>query len=92
LREVHENAVLLGRSTSDITAGLLAIWYKLGTSDETNTGARRAFTGSSKEIIRDVEAYRKKGLQCLIIGGENSNLEACLHRMREFKTEIIEHL
>ena len=92
LREVHENAVLLGRSTSDITAGLLAIWYKLGTSDETNTGARRAFTGSSKEIIKDVEAYREKGLQCLIIGGENSNLEACLHRMREFKTEIIEHL
>ena len=31
LREVHENAELIGRSTSDITAGLLAIWYKLGT-------------------------------------------------------------
>ena len=55
LREARKCSAL-GRSTSDITAGLLAIWYKLGTSDETNTGARRAFTGSSKEIIRDVEA------------------------------------
>ena len=89
---MHENAEQLGRSSSDIMAGLLAIWYTLGTSDETNTGVRRAFTGNRKEIIRDIEAYREKGLQCLIIGGENSNLEACLHRMREFKTEIVDHL
>ena len=92
LREVHESAKLSGRSASEITAGLLAIWYKLGTSDETNMGTRRAFTGNSQEIIKDIEEYRKMGLQCLIIGGENTNLEACLKRMREFKTEIIDHL
>ena len=92
LREVHESAKVSGRSASEITAGLLAIWYKLGTSDETNMGTRRAFTGNSQEIIKDIEEYRKMGLQCLIIGGENTNLEACLKRMREFKTEIIDHL
>ena len=89
---MHESAKLSGRSASEITAGLLAIWYKLGTSDETNMGTRRAFTGNSQEIIKDIEEYRKMGLQCLIIGGENTNLEACLKRMREFKTEIIDYL
>tara|TARA_Y100000588_G_scaffold39992_1_gene38224 strand:+ start:1961 stop:2914 length:954 start_codon:yes stop_codon:yes gene_type:complete len=92
LKDVEEAAAAIGRSPMDITKGLLAIWYKLGQSDQTDQGTRRAFTGSQKEILQDVEEYRAVGLEHLIIGGESSDLNACLQRMRTFKKEIMSNV
>ena len=92
LKDVDDAAKANGRNPSDVTRGLLAIWYNLGKPDQTNEGSRRSFTGTSKEILQDVEEYQKTGLEHLIIGGESSNIQACLQRMRDFKKEIIDNV
>jgi len=89
LADVYAAAEAAGRDPSDISRALLAIWYQLGEADEARDGGRRSFTGSADDILGDIDAYRRAGLEHLVIGGESSGLEQCLERMRRFEAEIM---
>lgn len=89
LADVNAAAEAAGRDPSEISRALLAIWYRLGEADEARDGGRRCFTGSADDILGDIDAYRRAGLEHLVIGGESSGLEQCLERMRRFEAEIM---
>jgi len=89
LADVNAAAEAVGRDPGSISRALLAIWYRLGEADEARDGGRRSFTGSADDILGDIDAYRRAGLEHLVIGGESSGLEQCLERMRRFEAEII---
>jgi probable F420-dependent oxidoreductase len=87
--DVTAAAEAAGRAPSEIAQGLYVIWYRLGEEEITPEGTRRSFTGSADAIINDIGAYEEAGLQHLVIGGENGDLEQCLDRMRRFESDVM---
>ena len=92
LKDVHEAAIASDRKPANIACGIYIIWYNLGQTQHNSLGNRRSFTGSAQDILRDISAYEKIGLQHLVIGGESDNLDACLQRMRVFNKEIMHYV
>ena len=92
LKDVHETAIASDRNPAKIACGIYIIWYNLGQTEHDSLGKRRSFTGSAQDILRDIAAYEKIGLQHLVIGGESDNLDACLQRMRVFNKEIMHYV
>lgn len=92
LKEVEKAAIANNRNPAEIARGIYIIWYNLGNPDKTENGDRRTFTGSASEILTDIIAYEKEGLQHLVIGGESHDLQACLERMRLFNKEIMRYI
>lgn len=90
--DVTAAAEAAGRDPSDVARGLFAIWYKLGEPEAAVEGGRRSLTGSRDDILGDIDAFRDAGLQHLVIGGESSDLQQCLDRMRGFESEVMRHV
>jgi probable F420-dependent oxidoreductase len=92
LADVRNEAQRVGRSGNDIEAALLAIYCRIGAETKTPDGRRLAFTGSAQAIIDDIAAYRAKGLQHFLIGGDGDDLPRTLERLERFATDVMPHV
>lgn len=89
LAEVRGEAVKAGRKDGDIAAAILAIYCKVGSEQKGRTGGRQAFTGSAQAIIDDIAAYRARGLEHFLIGGDGYDLNGTLDHLERFASEVM---
>ncbi len=89
LEQVRAEAKTAGRDPAQIAAALLAIHCRIGPEAKGRDGGRLAFTGSPQAIIDDIAAFRARGLEHLVIGGDGSDLKGTLDRFEQFKTEVM---
>jgi probable F420-dependent oxidoreductase len=90
LDEIRNVAADNGRDPDALDSALLAIWFKLGTTEAAVDGSgRRVFTGDSAAIIDDIEQYARRGLGHLVIGFESDDLQRSLETLEQFSEEVI---
>ncbi len=89
IEHVRAEAGKAGRDPHAITAALLAIYCQVGVEEKTPSGGRLRFTGSAQAIIDDIGAYRARGLEHFLIGGDGSDLNGTLDRLERFASEVM---
>ncbi len=89
LDEVRAEAAKVGRDPASVTPALLAIHCRIGPELPGREGGRLAFTGSAQAIIDDIGAFRARGLEHFIIGGDGSDQAGTIDRLEHFATEVM---
>jgi len=87
LADVHQAAEEAGRDPSKIDTAMFAPTYKLSASD---AGSDRApFAGSAEQIAGDAHAYADAGVNHLLIGFEDNDLQRALDTIEGFAKKVI---
>ena len=89
MNKVRAEAEKAGRDPTKIAAALLAIHCRIGDPVRGRDGGRLAFTGSAQAIVDDIGAFRERGLEHLIIGGDGSDVAGTIDRFEQFATEVM---
>jgi probable F420-dependent oxidoreductase len=89
LKHVRAAAEQAGRDPSKVAAAILAIHCRIGEPAKGRDGGRLAFTGSAQAIVDDIGAYRDKGLEHVIIGGDGSDQAGTIERLERFASEVM---
>jgi probable F420-dependent oxidoreductase len=87
LADVHRFADEEGRDPGKIDTAMFAPGYTQSAGDA--SADRWAFTGAPEQIAEDVSAYRKAGLNHLLIGFEDSDLQRSLDTIEGFAKEVM---
>ncbi len=85
LADVHKFAEEAGRDPGNIDTAMFAPNYTLGAAD----ADRWAFTGTAEQIAEDVRAYEEAGLNHLLIGFEDNDLQRSLDTIEGFATNVM---
>ena len=83
LRRYAERA---GRDPAKIEVAMKAPFYDAGIAP---TGARRRFSGSPEEVLRDVHTYSEIGVSHIIFDFRRPDLDQTLDRMESFAEEVM---
>ena len=89
LEEVNRAAVDARRDGQHIDAALLAIYCQVGKEMEGRDTKRLTFTGSAQAIVDDIGAYRERGLEHFLIGGDGFDLNGTLDHLERFAHEVM---
>ncbi|MEZ5855098.1 MAG: TIGR03619 family F420-dependent LLM class oxidoreductase [Hyphomicrobiaceae bacterium] len=92
LGEVAQAAIAAGRHGQHIDAALLAIYCRVGKEMEGRATKRLTFTGSAQAIVDDIGAYRERGLEHFLIGGDGFDLNGTLDHLERFAGEVMAKL
>lgn len=92
LSKVRAEAEKSGRDPTKVAAALLAIHSRIGDPARGRDGGRLAFTGSAQAIVDDIGAFRDRGLEHLIIGGDGSDVAGTIERFEQFASEVMAKL
>ncbi|MEC9153131.1 MAG: TIGR03619 family F420-dependent LLM class oxidoreductase, partial [Pseudomonadota bacterium] len=87
LADIHKFAEEAGRDPAKIDTAMFAPTYKL--TAEAGTADRWAFSGSAEQIAEDAFAFAKVGLNNVLIGFEDSDLQRSLDIIEAFATEVM---
>ena len=87
LADIHGFTKEAGRDPAKIDTAMFAPTYKLG---EANDSADRwAFSGSAEQIAEDARGFAEAGLNHLLIGFEDSDVQRSLDTIEAFATEVM---
>ena len=86
--DLKQRAETANRDPAELDQALLAIGFRL-TDNPIDDPTRSAFQGSAEQILTDIEAYERLGLQHLIISFESNDLSRTLEILEQFATEIM---
>lgn len=89
LAEVRREAEKAGRDPAKIAGALLAIHCRIGPEVRGRDGKRLAFTGSAQAIIDDIGAFRAKGMEHVVIGGDGSDEAGTIARLEQFAADVM---
>ncbi|NKB59352.1 MAG: TIGR03619 family F420-dependent LLM class oxidoreductase [Alphaproteobacteria bacterium] len=87
LADIHGFAEEAGRDPAKIDTAMFAPTYKLGAAD--TSADRWAFSGSAEQIAEDARAFADAGLNHVLIGFEDSDLQRSLDTIEEFAKEVM---
>ena len=85
LADIHRFAEEAGRDPSKIDTAMFAPGYRLGAV----SGDRWAFSGMPAQIAEDARAYAEAGLNHLLIGFEDSDVQRSLDTIEGFAKEVM---
>ncbi|HZA21852.1 MAG TPA: LLM class flavin-dependent oxidoreductase, partial [Dehalococcoidia bacterium] len=83
---LHRYAEQAGRDPSDLDVSMKTPLYDSGPGP---ASPRRRFSGSSEQILQDVQTYADVGVTHLIFDIRGSNLDQALERLEWFAQEIM---
>lgn len=89
LAEARGAAEAAGRKPADLQAALLAIHCRVGSKTRGRDGKRLAFSGTATEIAGDIKAFRDRGLQQLVVGGDGDDLAGTIARLEKFAESVM---
>ncbi len=87
LADIHGFTEEAGRDPAKIDTAIFAPTYKLG--DANNSADRWAFSGSAEQIAEDASAFAEAGLNHLLIGFEDKEVQRSLDTIEAFATEVM---
>ena len=86
--DVNEQAEQLGRDPATIEQALLAIGFALHATPLPDAGRVR-FQGSASQVLCDLDAYARAGLNHFIIAFESSDVNATLDALEQFEQDVM---
>ena len=87
LADIHKFTEEAGRDPSKIDTAMFAPTYKL--TAEAGGTDRWAFSGSAEQIAEDARAYADAGLNTVLIGFEDSDVQRSLDTIEAFASEVM---
>ena len=85
---LHRYAEDNGRAPSELEVSMKAPLYDVNT---TPPGAsRRRFSGTTEEMLQDIQIYEEIGVSCIIFDIRGNDLNRSLERLHWFAEEIME--
>ena len=85
--DIRRQAEAIGRNPDAFDNAIFAPGYALG---DANTGRDRwIFTGAAEQIAEDARAYGDAGVNHIIIGFDDSDLQRALDSIEEFAKEVM---
>jgi probable F420-dependent oxidoreductase len=87
LADVHRAAEAAGRDPGALDNAIFAPGYSLGAANTSSD--RLVFTGSAEQIAEDARAYEEAGVNHIMIGFEDNDLQRALDSVEEFATTVM---
>lgn len=85
---MHRYAERINRNPAEIEVSMKAPLYD---SSSANSGPRRRFTGTTEQILQDVQTYTDIGVSTIIFDIRGAELNQALERLDWFGKEIMAH-